>query len=113
MQRPRERAGDQQCKAERQAQGEGADFVAFGPVFDTASKQVYGAPAGLARLQEVAFELTPFPVFALGGITADNAVDCLQVGAMGLAGISLFKDPGKLKSLVGLFQGDLRKSDLA
>jgi thiamine-phosphate pyrophosphorylase len=80
----------------RAARASGADFVVFGPVFETASKGSFGEPVGLAELNSVASELLPFPVIALGGVTVDNAVDCLRAGASGVAGISLFKDPVSL-----------------
>lgn len=90
----------------RQARADGADFVVFGPIFETASKQVYGAPVGLDKLQEVALDLWAFPVLALGGVTTDNARDCIQAGATGVAGISLFSQAVDLESIVGLVQTD-------
>jgi thiamine-phosphate pyrophosphorylase len=88
----------------RQAVAGGADFVVFGPVFDTASKRIYGAPAGLDKLKEISGELLPFPVLALGGVTIENAGDCLRAGATGIAGISIFSEAGDLRSIVRLVQ---------
>lgn len=86
----------------RQACAGGADFVVFGPVFETASKQIYGAPHGLARLAEVASDLAPFPVLALGGVNIGNARECLKAGAAGIAGISLFSKASGLPNIVRL-----------
>lgn len=74
----------------RAARDGGADFIVFGPVFETESKRAYGAPQGLEKLREVATALEGFPVLAIGGITIDNAESCLAVGASGCAGISWF-----------------------
>ena len=71
----------------------GADFVVFGPVFETESKRAYGPPQGLDKLREVTRELNEFPVFAIGGITLDNIAACLEAGAAGIAAIRLFSDP--------------------
>lgn len=77
----------------------GADFVVFGPVFATPSKENYGQPAGLAKLEGVAKELAPFPVLALGGVDVTNARQCLRNGASGIAGISLFKEPNRISEV--------------
>lgn len=78
------------------ARDEGADFVVFGPIFQTQSKAEYGPPLGLDRLANVTSKLAPFPVLALGGISRDNAQECLRAGASGVAGISLFSDPSTM-----------------
>ena len=82
----------------------GADFVVFGPVFDTASKREYCAPVGEERLAEVARELAGFPVLALGGITRQNAARCLEAGASGIAAISLFQDQNRLSDIVAMLR---------
>jgi thiamine-phosphate pyrophosphorylase len=74
----------------RAARAGGADFIVFGPVFETESKRAYGPPQGLEKLQEVTNELQDFPVLGIGGITVDNAEKCFAAGAGGIAGISLF-----------------------
>jgi thiamine-phosphate pyrophosphorylase len=65
-----------------------ADFVTFGPVFASPGK---GTPLGLEALQ-AACRLGK-PVYALGGVDWDNAADCMDAGAEGIAGIRLFQAP--------------------
>lgn len=72
------------------ARAEGADFVVFGPVFETESKRAFGAPQGWERLREVTNALHGFPVVAIGGINFENARDCFRAGASGIAAIRLF-----------------------
>jgi len=74
----------------RAAREEGADFVVFGPVFETESKRGYGPPQGLDKLKEVADDLRGFPMIAIGGITLENAEQCFAAGASGIAAIRLF-----------------------
>jgi thiamine-phosphate pyrophosphorylase len=68
----------------RQAEAEGADFVTFGPVYETASKREYGPPAGLSRLEEVCRALS-IPVLAIGGVDQARAGECMRAGAAGIA----------------------------
>ncbi len=83
----------------RAARTGGANFIVFGPVFETVSKREYGAPVGIEKLSHVTRELADFPVLALGGITMDNFGLCLNAGARGVAGISLFSKPQNLESI--------------
>lgn len=69
----------------------GASYVFFGPVYATPSKIEFGSPQGPARLAEVCRSLK-IPVFSIGGITEDNAAECLQAGASGIAAIRLFQE---------------------
>lgn len=66
---------------------EGADYVGFGPVFPTTSKDDAGPATGLARLREVVLKV-PLPIVGIGGIDPSNAGQVLAAGAHGLAVIS-------------------------
>ena len=70
------------------AEAEGADFAVYGPVFDTPGK---GPPLGLDSLRD-AVRISPVPIYALGGVTAEDAPSCLNAGAIGIAGIRLFQN---------------------
>ena len=71
----------------QRASAGGADFVVFGPVFDTPSKRAFGPPLGLAALAQAAGAAS-VPVFAIGGVTAARAAAVRQHGAHGLAVIA-------------------------
>ena len=70
-----------------QVEQSGADFVLFGPLYFTPSKANFGAPQGLAALAQVV-EMLSLPVYAIGGITADNLLSVRGLGVRGVALIS-------------------------
>ena len=76
-----------------------ADYLFFGPVFATPSKSAFGTPQGLERLAEVCRAVS-LPVFAIGGVTLENASSCLAAGASGIAAIRLFQDAEDIAALV-------------
>jgi thiamine-phosphate pyrophosphorylase len=82
----------------------GADFAIFGPVFETSSKAQFGAPVGIDALAAVAIHLKSFPILALGGVSRQNAEECLRAGASGVAGISLFDEAAALKETVAVIR---------
>jgi thiamine-phosphate pyrophosphorylase len=71
----------------RAAENEGADFAVYGPVFASVTKSV--VPIGLEALRWATSSVR-LPVYALGGVTAGNTPLCIEAGAVGVAGISLF-----------------------
>ena len=73
------------CHREAEVRDAHADLVTFSPVFESAGK---GPPVGLEALRKAC--RTSIPVFALGGITWENARACIEAGAAGVAGIRLF-----------------------
>jgi thiamine-phosphate pyrophosphorylase len=68
----------------RAAAAEGADFLLFGPVYDTPSKRQYGAPQGPAALERVCAAVGT-PVFGVGGVTPERAPEVMRAGAAGVA----------------------------
>lgn len=70
-----------------EAERDGADRIAFGPVFETATKENPDPVVGLRKLEEVCRAVS-LPVVAIGGITPENGARVLEHGAAQLAVIS-------------------------
>ncbi|HVS48570.1 MAG TPA: thiamine phosphate synthase [Candidatus Dormibacteraeota bacterium] len=76
-------------EAAQEAEREGADFVIFGPVWESPSHPG-SPPAGVAALELVARSVR-IPVLAIGGVTEERIAECYAAGAAGYAAIGLFK----------------------
>lgn len=63
----------------RAAEGEGADYIGFGPIFATPTKPDY-APIGLENIRRVHAEVN-LPVFCIGGINIDTLQSVIDAGA--------------------------------
>ena len=64
-----------------------ADYVGIGPVFASDSKNDAGVAIGVAGFEKLA-ALVPHPAVAVGGITADRALQITVHGAAGVAVIN-------------------------
>jgi thiamine-phosphate pyrophosphorylase len=94
----------EEVKAARQ---QSPDCILFAPVFEKvlrekeiASEAEEGTGGsrtllgtGLMLLEQACRAAAPVPVFALGGVTAENAADCVCAGAAGIAAIRLLQEP--------------------
>lgn len=75
------------------AESQGADFAVFGPVFEKSGVANTGGLEQLAALAHTQSRaVPPMPVLALGGVTLENAAQCLAAGADGLAAIRMFQE---------------------
>jgi len=70
-----------------EAERGGANYVSFGPIFRTPSKEGILEPRGPGLLTEVR-RSTDLPVLALGGIRPDRVESVLQAGASGISVVS-------------------------
>jgi len=68
------------------AETAGADYIGFGPLFKTATKDA-GAVQGIERLLAIR-KTVSLPVIAIGGINHGNIPEVMQAGADGVAVIS-------------------------
>ncbi len=77
-----------------EAERDGADYIGFGSVFPTTTKEV-GTPKGVDGLRAVRIAVT-IPVIAIGGIRPENVQSVFETGCAGIAVSS------------GLLDGDIK-----
>ena len=70
-----------------EAISEGADYIGFGPIYQTSSKPDAETPKGLEQLRRMC-EIAECPVIAIGGITLQTTAEVIRSGAHGIAVIS-------------------------
>ena len=82
----------------KQAVSCGADYIGFGPVFDSATKPEAGTGKGLILLEQVVQAVAPVPVVAIGGVTITNIDDVVSTGVHAACSITFVNnddDPQK------------------
>jgi thiamine-phosphate pyrophosphorylase len=92
----------------RNAERNGADFITFGPVYQTSSKKQYGSPVGIELLRS-ACQVVQVPVFGVGGISAAYIKEVISAGAAGIAVISAILSASDVKDAASQMIAYLRK----
>jgi thiamine-phosphate diphosphorylase len=85
----------------------GADYVVFGPVWESPGKTTAAPPAGLGALAEAA--ASGIPVYALGGVTLDRLAEVAATGSAGAAAIRLFQGETPLEQIVEAARAAFRR----
>jgi thiamine-phosphate pyrophosphorylase len=82
----------------------GADYLGFGPVFQTVTKERPDPVQGIAGLTAAVVAAAGVPVVAIGGITARDVADIYRSGAQALCAISAVNATRDPRSAAGQFQ---------
>jgi thiamine-phosphate pyrophosphorylase len=73
------------------------DYLAFGPIFETGTKEDHEPVAGLEGLRSARTVISNLPLVAIGGINAENANTVFEAGADSVAVIAaLLSDPSRI-----------------
>ncbi|HKY41907.1 MAG TPA: thiamine phosphate synthase [Pyrinomonadaceae bacterium] len=87
------------------------DYIAIGPIFETASKSDTSPTLGLEGLQAVRKVVGNFPLVAIGGISLANARPVIEAGADCVAVISaLLSDPARITDATRTLLQSLRQT---
>lgn len=63
-------------------------YIALGPIWETTLKVMPWRPQGIAKIREWVDVITPTPLVAIGGITAERSAQCLEAGAASVSVVS-------------------------
>ncbi|MCX8027004.1 MAG: thiamine phosphate synthase [Thermodesulfovibrionales bacterium] len=81
----------------RTAAIQGADYIGFGPIFHTKTKDA-GLPKGISELRNIC-QTVSIPVIAIGGINRENIYELIHVDR--LSGVAISS---------GIFDGDIQEN---
>ncbi len=80
----------------------GADYLGFGPVFATSTKEHPDAVQGIDQLRAAVTSCT-VPIVAIGGITTARAFEVFGTGAAAICAISAVNDAADREGAAGAF----------
>ena len=78
---------------------EGADYIGFGPVYETPTKAVPDPTVGLALLKK-AIHTSPVPVVAIGGIFPKTLDSVISTGAQNFAVVRYLMETDEVESRI-------------
>jgi thiamine-phosphate pyrophosphorylase len=87
----------------------GADYLGFGPVFESPTKAGVREARGLELLSR-ACHATSLPVVAIGGVTLETAPECWSAGAASVAVISELERSADRRALVAAYRARAGRS---
>ncbi len=93
----------------RDAISRGADYIGFGPVWATPTKDVPDEVVGLDLLRQVV-GFSPVPVVAIGGIFPENLPEVLATGARSFSLVRYLMSTPELDERLGILQSMLLTS---
>jgi thiamine-phosphate pyrophosphorylase len=82
-----------------QATTGGADYLGFGPIFDTGTKPDHEPVVGIEGLRQ-ARARTRLPIIAIGGLTVANSRGVVEAGADGIAVVSTVAKASDVRATV-------------
>ena len=71
------------------AESEGADYIGFGPIFKSSTKDSSNVPLGIESVRE-AVRQVQIPIYVIGGIQFSHLPEVMAAGAAGVAAVSAF-----------------------
>jgi thiamine-phosphate pyrophosphorylase len=86
-----------------EARTHGADYIGFGPMFATGTKETGFPPQGPAALREIHRNVA-LPILAIGGITLENVSAVIEAGATAPAVISAVVAASDIATAAALFR---------
>ncbi|MFH0926142.1 MAG: thiamine phosphate synthase [bacterium] len=85
------------------AEGEGADYIAIGPVFNTSSKKTDLEPLSQELIKKIVATIN-IPIVAIGGISLNNLKELKSIGITNVAVMSAIVDSQNIKKSTALFK---------